>query len=80
MALEASRVSRTRTGTTGTSREASPALPIADAANSPPPPNVMATAAPAAAHRDRHTSSFMTNTILSGPHGGIVPSKWSVVT
>src|SRR3954471_20609457 len=52
--LAASRVSSTRSGAIGTSTEASLGLPIACTANRPPPPNVIAKAAPAAAHRDRH--------------------------
>src|SRR3954470_2946235 len=57
--LAASRVSSTRRGAIGTSTEASLGLPMACTANRPPPPNVMARAAPTAAHRDRHTSIFM---------------------
>src|SRR3954466_13828390 len=44
--LAASRVSSTRRGAIGTSTEASLGVPRACAANRPPPPNVMAKAAP----------------------------------
>src|SRR4051812_6178448 len=65
--LAASRVSSTRRGPTGTSTEASLEFPIACTANRPPPPNVMANAAPAAAHRDRQTSIFIDPTIFPDP-------------
>jgi hypothetical protein len=46
------RVSRMRSGVTVTSDDAGP--DVAFTATNPPPPNVTATAAPIAAHRDRH--------------------------
>jgi len=46
------RVSRTRSGVTVTTDDAGP--DAAFTATRPPPPNVTATAAPIAAHRDRH--------------------------
>src|SRR4051794_8996726 len=71
--LAASRVSSTRKGAIGTSTEASLELPRACTANRPPPPNVMANAAPAAAHRDRHTSIFMYPTSFPGPQVEVAP-------
>src|SRR3954462_12361871 len=65
--LAAARGSSTRTGAIGTSTEASLGVPRACAANRPPPPNVMAKAAPAAAHRDRHTSIFIARPAFPDP-------------
>ena len=74
--LAASRVSRTRTGTTGTSEDASPGFPRADAAKSPPPPSEMAIAAPAAAQRERQASTFMIKSPSEAPSRAVL--RWRV--